>query len=68
MSEGAWSFANAPLTRKLFDRYKMPKREVQLSFDQLEAVAEGLCVVLWTGQEIVFVSRAEETDELHRPD
>ena len=64
MSDGTWLFDNVPKVREMYKRYHMPKKELQLTGEQIEAIEQGAVAVIYTGQEIWFVSKAEEY-ELH---
>lgn len=60
-----WTFATSPAkVKELFGEWHFPFRELKLSEWQIKGLAEGRCVVIFTGEALLFLSRQDE-DVIH---
>lgn len=64
---GHWVFDNFSAVRSMYkERFAhIPQEEIRLRPNEVEALSEGLCVVIFTGNRLQFISASEIDNGLH---
>lgn len=64
---GHWVFDNYSAVRSMYKEQfgHIPQEEIQLRPNEVGALNEGLCVVIFTGQRLQFIAASEIDNGLH---